>query len=88
MAKKHRFLQTMLAIAALGAAGKCLGVEGWLGINLGSIGIALLYAALWVFVALMPIAVANRVVACSGPVRKPTGCELRRRVPRGVILAC
>jgi hypothetical protein len=49
--KPYRRAQAVLAIAALGAAGMFLGGEGWLGINLGSVGAAVLYAALW----LMPI---------------------------------
>lgn len=50
MTKIQRRVQALLAVAALGAAGMFLGGEGWLGIDFGPVGAALLYAALWVFV--------------------------------------
>jgi hypothetical protein len=39
-----------LSLAALGAAGMFLGPDGWLGIDVGPVGSAVLYAALWLFV--------------------------------------
>lgn len=50
MIKIQRRVQALLAVAALGAAGMFLGGEGWLGIDFGPVGAALLYAALWLFV--------------------------------------
>jgi hypothetical protein len=50
MTRIHRRTHALLAMAALGTAGLFLGSEGWLGIDFGSAGGALLYAALWVFV--------------------------------------
>ena len=53
MAKVQRRVQAVLAVAALGAAGMFLGGDGVLGIDLGPIGAASLYAALWVLVLLL-----------------------------------
>jgi hypothetical protein len=39
----------LLSLAALGAAGMFLGPDGWLGIDVGMVGSAVLYAALWLF---------------------------------------
>jgi len=39
----------LLCMAALGAAGMFLGPDGWLGIDIGPVGSAVLYAALWLF---------------------------------------
>src|SRR5262245_12790400 len=39
----------LLSLAALGAAGMFLGPDGWLGIDIGPVGAAVLYAALWLF---------------------------------------
>jgi len=50
MFRIQRRVQALLAVAALGAAGMFLGGEGWLGIDFGPVGAAVLYAALWVFV--------------------------------------
>jgi hypothetical protein len=45
----HRRTWLLLAVAALGAAGMFLGPDGWLGIDVGATGSAVLYAALWLF---------------------------------------
>lgn len=50
MTKSFRRMQALLAVAALGAAGMFLGGEGWLGIDFGSVGAAVLYAVLWLLV--------------------------------------
>jgi len=50
MTKVQRRVQVLLAMAALGAAGMFLGPDGWFGIDIGPIGAAVLYAALWIFV--------------------------------------
>jgi hypothetical protein len=53
MTRIQRRAQALLAVAALGAAGMFVGGEGWPGVDLGAIGGALLYMALWVFVILL-----------------------------------
>jgi len=45
-----RRTQVLLAVVALGAAGMFLGPDGWHGIDVGSAGSAVLYAALWLIV--------------------------------------
>ena len=50
MTRIQRRIQALLAVAAVGVAGMFLGGNGWLGIDFGPVGAALLYAALWVFV--------------------------------------
>lgn len=40
----------LLSLAALGAAGMFLGPDGWYGIDVGLVGSAVLYAALWLFI--------------------------------------
>jgi Predicted membrane protein (DUF2178) len=45
-----RGMRALLSLAALAAAGMFLGPDGWLGIDLGTVGSAVLYAALWVLV--------------------------------------
>jgi hypothetical protein len=46
----HRRSWLLLSLAALGAAGMFLGPDGWFGIDIGMVGSAVLYAALWLFV--------------------------------------
>lgn len=46
----HRRKWWLLSLAALGAAGMFLAPDGWLGIDVGPVGSAVLYAALWLFV--------------------------------------
>lgn len=48
----QRRAQALLAMAALGAAGMFLGPDGWFGIDIGAIGAAVLYGAMWLFVIL------------------------------------
>jgi hypothetical protein len=43
----HRRSGMLLCLAALGAAGMFLGPDGWLGIDIGAVGCAVLCAALW-----------------------------------------
>jgi len=43
----HRRSWMLVCLAALGAAGMFLGPDGWLGIDFGPVGSAVLYAALW-----------------------------------------
>jgi hypothetical protein len=50
MTSIHRRSWLLLSLAALGAAGMFLGPDGWLGIDIGPVGAAVLYAALWLFV--------------------------------------
>ena len=50
MTRIHQSRHALLVMAALGTAGMVLGGGDWLGIDFGSAGGALLYAALWVFV--------------------------------------
>ncbi len=50
MAALHRRTQILISLAALGAVGMFLGPDGWLGIDIGPIGAAVLYAAIWLFV--------------------------------------
>jgi peptidoglycan/LPS O-acetylase OafA/YrhL len=50
MTTLHRRSVFLLSLAALGAAGMFLGPDGWLGIDIGHVGSAVLYAALWLFV--------------------------------------
>ena len=50
MSRIQRRVQALLAVAALGAAGMFLGGDGWHGIDLGPVGAALLYGALWILV--------------------------------------
>jgi hypothetical protein len=50
MTALHRRKWWLLSLAALGAAGMFLGPDGWLGIDVGPVGSAVLYAALWLFV--------------------------------------
>ncbi len=50
MIRNQRRVQALLAVAALGVAGMFLGGEGWLGIDFGPVGAAVLYVALWAFV--------------------------------------
>ena len=50
MIRNQRRVQALLAVAALGAAGMFLGGKGWLGIDFGPVGAAVLYVALWAFV--------------------------------------
>jgi hypothetical protein len=50
MTRIHQSRHVLLAMAAMGTAGMFLGGEEWLGVDFGSAGGALLYAALWVFV--------------------------------------
>jgi hypothetical protein len=45
----HRRSWLLLSVAALGAAGMFLGPDGWFGIDIGPVGSAVLYAALWLF---------------------------------------
>jgi uncharacterized membrane protein len=40
----------LLSLAALGAAGMFLGPDGWLGMDIGLVGSAVLYGSLWLFV--------------------------------------
>jgi hypothetical protein len=40
----------LLFLAASGAAGMFLGPDGWYGVDIGMVGSAVLYAALWLFV--------------------------------------
>ncbi|HEU4778652.1 MAG TPA: hypothetical protein VFS58_02090 [Steroidobacteraceae bacterium] len=47
MTTLHRRSWLLLCLAALGAAGMFLGADGWLGIDIGPVGSAVLYAALW-----------------------------------------
>ena len=47
MTTVHRRSWLLLCLAALGAAGMFLGPDGWLGIDIGPIGSAVLCAALW-----------------------------------------
>ena len=50
MIRNQRRVQALLAVAAMGAAGMFLGGKGWLGIDFGPVGAAVLYVALWAFV--------------------------------------
>ncbi len=50
MTSIHRRTGLLLAVAALGAAGMFLGPDGWFGIDIGPVGAAVLYAALWLLV--------------------------------------
>ena len=50
MTRIHQSRHALLVMAALGTAGMVLGGGDWLGIDFGSAGGALLYAALWAFV--------------------------------------
>jgi hypothetical protein len=50
MTRIQRRTQVLLALAALGAAGMFLLPDGWLGIDLGPVGAAVLYGAMWLFV--------------------------------------
>ena len=50
MSRIQRRIQALLAVTAMGAAGMFLGGEGWFGVDLGAVGAALLYAALWMIV--------------------------------------
>jgi hypothetical protein len=50
MAALQRRTQILIALAALGAAGMFLGPDGWLGIDIGRVGAAVLYATIWLFV--------------------------------------
>ncbi len=50
MAGLLRRTQILLSLAALGAAGMFFGPDGWLGIDIGTVGAAVLYAAIWLFV--------------------------------------
>ena len=50
MTRVQRLSQALLAVAALGAAGMFLGPDGWLGIDIGPVGAAVLYGAIWLFV--------------------------------------
>jgi hypothetical protein len=47
MTALHRRSWLLLCLAALGAAGMFLGPDGWFGIDIGPVGSAVLYAALW-----------------------------------------
>lgn len=47
MTTVHRRRLFLLILAASGAAGMFLGPHGWFGIGMGSVGSAVLYAALW-----------------------------------------
>src|SRR5678815_5359459 len=49
MIRNQRRVQALLAMAALGAAGMFLGPDGWLGIDFGPVGAAVLYGAVWLF---------------------------------------
>jgi hypothetical protein len=49
MTSLHRRTWLLHSLAALGAAGMFLGPDGWLGIDAGAAGSAVLYAALWLF---------------------------------------
>ena len=46
----HRRKWILLSLAALGAAGMFFGPDGWHGLDIGPIGAAVLYAAIWLFV--------------------------------------
>ncbi len=46
----QRRTQILVALAALGAVGMFFGPDGWLGIDVGAVGAAVLYAAIWLFV--------------------------------------
>jgi hypothetical protein len=50
MAALHRRTQILISLAALGAAGMFFGPDGWFGIDIGPVGAAALYAAIWLFV--------------------------------------
>jgi hypothetical protein len=50
MSHLHRRTLLLLAVAALGAAGMFLESDTWFGIDVGMVGSAMLYAALWLFV--------------------------------------
>jgi len=50
MTALHRRKWWLLSLAALGATGMFLGPDGWLGIDVGPVGSAVLYAAVWLFV--------------------------------------
>jgi hypothetical protein len=50
MTSIHRRSWLLGSLAALGAAGMFLGPDGWLGIDIGPVGAAVLYAALWLLV--------------------------------------
>ncbi len=58
----HRRSWMLLCLAALGAAGMFLGPDGWLGIDIGPVGSAVLYAALWLLL-IQPIRVSNSAIA-------------------------
>jgi cytochrome b561 len=47
MTTVHRRSSLLLCLAASGAAGMFLGPDGWFGIDIGPIGSAVLYSALW-----------------------------------------
>ena len=49
MTALHRRKWWLLSLAALGAAGMFLWPDRWLGIDVGPVGSAVLYAALWLF---------------------------------------
>lgn len=46
----HRRTRILVSLAALGAAGMFFGPDGWFGIDIGPVGAAVLYAAIWLFV--------------------------------------
>jgi len=46
----HRRTWILFSLAALGAVGMFFGPDGWHGLDLGPIGAAMLYAAIWLFV--------------------------------------
>ena len=50
MTALHRRTQILLSLAALGAIGMFFGPDGWFGIDVGPVGAAVLYAAIWLFV--------------------------------------
>ncbi len=50
MAGLLRRTQILLSLAALGAAGMFFGPDGWFGIDIGPVGAAALYAAIWLLV--------------------------------------
>ena len=50
MAGLQRRTQILLSLAALGAAGMFFGPDAWFGIDIGPVGAAVLYAAIWLFV--------------------------------------
>jgi len=50
MTRVQRLSLALLAMAALGAAGMFLGPDGWFGLDIGPIGSAVLYGAVWLFV--------------------------------------